>query len=185
MPPFFLEEWMKREYLIECFEYNPDTGILIWKERPRHHFQTLQAWSRWNTMYAGKRAGCKGDQGYRVVFLDGKRRKEHRLIWLIAYGDPVPDEIDHDNNIRDDNRLINLVASSDTHNVKNQRRRKNNTSGVNGVYETRNGKWRASIRVNNRLHNLGTFPSKTDAISARKEAEKGLGFHADHGGERE
>lgn len=49
---------------------------------------------------------------------------------------------------------------------------RNNSSGVTGVYWTRNvGKWLAAICRDGKLVNLGYFADKEDAIAARKAAE--------------
>ena len=50
-----------------------------------------------------------------------------------------------------------------------------NTTGVRGVYTTPNGKWRAMINVDNKLHYLGVFETKEEAIEARIKAEQGFG----------
>ncbi len=48
------------EFLRECFDYEPDTGVLRWKKaRPRDHFQTESKWKQYMTQRAGKEAGCK------------------------------------------------------------------------------------------------------------------------------
>jgi len=51
----------------------------------------------------------------------------------------------------------------------------NNTSGVLGVYYRKDsGMWRARIGEGYNLINLGTYPTKREAIKARKDAEKGI-----------
>ena len=45
------------EFVKECFSYNPDTGDLLWKERPRHHFKTDKDYAAWNRRYPGKVPG--------------------------------------------------------------------------------------------------------------------------------
>ncbi|EKF16891.1 HNH endonuclease, partial [Nitratireductor pacificus pht-3B] len=45
------------ETLRELLVYDPETGILTWKVRPRRHFKTDGAWKGWNARYAGKLAG--------------------------------------------------------------------------------------------------------------------------------
>lgn len=47
-----------------------------------------------------------------------------------------------------------------------------NTSGVKGVYKTKNNKWMASITFQKQQHYLGVFENKEDAVKARKRAEE-------------
>lgn len=54
---------------------------------------------------------------------------------------------------------------------RNQRKRKDNASGIPGV-SISSGKWQASIGVNKKKIYLGKFTDINDAIRARKEAEK-------------
>jgi hypothetical protein len=51
----------------------------------------------------------------------------------------------------------------------------NNTTGVRGVYQTKNGRWLAMIGVDKKLICLGTYEDKADAIQARLEGEKQYG----------
>lgn len=46
-----------------------------------------------------------------------------------------------------------------------------NSSGYKGVYLYRS-KWKARIQLQGKVHNLGTFMNKEDAIKARQEAEE-------------
>lgn len=50
----------------------------------------------------------------------------------------------------------------------------NNTSGVRGVSQTKNGKWVSYITLRRKRYTLGTFKNKEDAIRARKKAEEEL-----------
>lgn len=55
----------------------------------------------------------------------------------------------------------------------NQRIRKDNTSGIKGVYwEKDKNKWRAVISTKGKRIHLGFFENKNDAIKARLEAEE-------------
>jgi len=46
------------EFLRECLSYDPETGILTWKERPPEHFvHSSRADGGFNVKYAGKQAG--------------------------------------------------------------------------------------------------------------------------------
>lgn len=57
-----------------------------------------------------------------------------------------------------------------------------NKSGVSGVsYQVSAGKWKAAITINRVTSYLGLYDDKEAAIAARKQAERSLGFHPDHG----
>lgn len=32
-----------REYLVQCFDYDPISGVLTWKNRPLEHFYDMRA----------------------------------------------------------------------------------------------------------------------------------------------
>lgn len=93
-----------------------------------------------------------------------------------------PLEIDHINGDPKDNRWANLRSVISAENAKNQKRRKDNTSGVCGVYWREDSrKWRAMIGHNGRLIRVGTFERKEDAIAARLAAQQKLDYHPNHG----
>lgn len=163
----------------ELLDYDPDTGELRWRSRPRDEFPSLREWAAWNGKCAGKVAGSTSGRGYRAVKCDGILSYAHRVIWVHVYGE-IPDTIDHINGIRDDNRLANLRSVSHRDNMRNQPRHKTNTSGVTGVVRCGN-KWTARIRTYDHNHYLGIFEDKNDAIAARKAAEVKYGFHPNHG----
>lgn len=67
-------------------------------------------------------------------------------------------------------------------NSLNHKLRKENTSGLNGVYwKTARNKWAAIIKVNTKPIWLGSFEDIFDAYCARKSADNKYGFHEDHG----
>ena len=55
------------DYLRSCFDYNPETGDLYWKQRPREHFPSINAWHMWNTQHAGDRAGSLPRKYHRCI----------------------------------------------------------------------------------------------------------------------
>lgn len=56
--------------------------------------------------------------------------------------------------------------------ARNQNKRKDNTSGVRGVYWNKQNKnWRVVISVNKKQVEIGSFKEKDKAVQARKEAE--------------
>jgi len=64
------------------------------------------------------------------------------------------------------------VGGTQLSRIQNTNSDSNNASGVRGVYyDPRSGKYRARLRFQKKLLNLGTYESLEDAIKARKEAE--------------
>jgi hypothetical protein len=125
------------EYLRECFDYDPQTGVLTWKMRPRSHFSSVGVWRWFNAKFSGHVVGTRNHQGYRiVVFIVGgvKRRFGcHCIAWVLVTGVWPLDEIDHRNGEPSDNRFVNLREGTHAENMQNQKLAKNNVSGFRGV----------------------------------------------------
>ena len=120
--------------------------------------------------------------GYIQIEIDGKAYGSHRLAWLFMNGEFPKGQIDHINHAKDDNRWINLREATNQENHKNRTMNKNNTSGVCGVYWSKQReKWQASIKVDGKNRHLGFFADKSEAIFTRKSAEAKHGYHANHG----
>lgn len=174
---------LTQEHLNEMFFYDPDTGVLTWKIRPSHHFPDLRSFKTMNAKLAGKEAGAVVS-GYRLINHKGTPHKAHRLIWIMVHG-CIDDSlsIDHIDGNGLNNRISNLRLVSHKENLKNQRLRSSNTSGVTGVsFVKARGLWEAHIGGGNgKKKSLGHFASKADAIAARKKAEIKLGYHKNHG----
>ena len=142
--------------------YDPDTGILTRRAN-------------------GQRADRQMQIGYRSVSVDGAIVYAHRAIWLMTH-DTKPEEIDHINGDRADNRLCNLRGVSKAQNALNKRPSRRNSSGATGVHwSSASQKWKAEIQAFGVKEHLGVFSNKDDAIAARKAAEARLGFHKNHG----
>jgi len=162
-------------------DYDPETGVFIWKTRSKLHFVNARAWSTWNARFAGKVAGNQCAGRYRNICLGYRTFQAHRLAWLIVHGE-WPVHIDHINGDKGDNRIANLRSVSNAENRKNQATRKDNTSGVQGVYwDRRNQKWMAKIQVEGKTVNLGRYSSIEEAAIRRTQAEREFGFHSNHG----
>ncbi len=156
-----------RERLLAELEYNPHTGQLK---------------RRCNTGGArkGQIAGWTENTGYVRLYFNGKTWQAHKLIWLMVHGRFTPEQIDHINHDRSDNRLSNLRAATKRQNGRNQKLRVDSTSGVPGVYPRPNGKWQAMMQGDHKEH-LGTFNTFEEAVAARKKAERKYGYHENHG----
>lgn len=69
--------------------------------------------------------------------------------------------------------------------ARNQRRRRDNTSGVTGItWKEPNRKWQVNIGHQGRLIYLGLFADLDQAIAVRKAKAAELGFSPNHGGAR-
>jgi hypothetical protein len=174
---------LSQEYLNEMFSYDPDTGVLIWKTRPRHHFPDLRSFKTMNSKLAGKEAGAIVS-GYRLINHKGTPYRAHRLIWIMVHGHIDESlSIDHIDGNGLNNRISNLRLVSHKANLRNQRMRSSNTSGFTGVsFVKGRGLWEAHIGgCNGKKKTLGQFANKADAIAARRSAELELGYHPNHG----
>lgn len=170
------------ELLRDLLRYDPATGELFWKGRPVEMFASPSVAQRWNARYANKPAFTSlDDKGYFHGSILGETYVAHRVIWAIVYVE-WPDQVDHENHIRSDNRLSNLLSKTHAENAKNQRMPARNKSGFCGVsWDKASGKWKAQIAVSNKKHFLGHFTEKADAVAARKAGELRFGFHPNHG----
>ena len=168
---------LTQERLHEVLNYDPETGIFTWKERPLDSFKTIGAGKTWNKRFDGQIAGTKDKYGYIQINIGGKFHLAHRLAWLYYYGSFPEHEIDHDDQIKYHNWISNLVDASHTCNMRNRGLHKNNTSGVKGVsLHKLTNKWCARVMVNYKQKNLGYYREFADAVIARYKAERELGW---------
>lgn len=176
-----------QKVLHETFDYNPETGDLIWKVRPDHQFSNPGQARSINSREAGRVAGANSNRGGYIaigITLPGEKVFNyfaHRLVWKWVHG-VDPEDIDHINgNIRD-NRIANLRSVPHSENMKNAAMKRNNKSGVVGVCKPANfNKWVATIKVNKKQVHLGSFERLEDAKKAREQAEIAYGYHKNHG----
>jgi hypothetical protein len=176
-------------FLRSILHYNPETGILTWKERENN--------PRFNTSFANKRAGNERTLTHNnnvipytfrrlSITYNGKSKEyvEHRIAWAIYHGSDIPEglQIDHINGDPCDNRIDNLRTVTIQGNAQNRCKPSNNTSGVVGVsYNKREKRWRSYIKIEGKQKHIGSFINKEDAIEERKKAEIEYGFHENHG----
>lgn len=170
------------ETLRQLLAYDPQTGKLKWLERPRDLCVDERAWKIWNTKYTGTdalTARCR-EALHGNIF--GRKAYAHRVAYALYHGEWPVGVIDHINGNPLDNRIVNLRDVSQRTNMRNQKERNTNTSGVTGVVRfKRNGKWRAQITAEGKCKFLGYFVDFDDAVAARKSAEARLDFHSNHG----
>lgn len=142
------------ERVRERLNYDPETGLIRWRVSPN-----------WR-VNAGDLTGLPDKDGYLLVTVDRKKRKAHRLAWAIYYGVWPSGEIDHINNVKSDNRIVNLrdvSASINMQNIMNPTSR--NKSGVLGVV-AQGIKFKSTITSEGRTKHIGTFKTSREAHEA-------------------
>lgn len=161
---------MNQQELKAELEYSPITGLFTRKICPQCPNQI------------GKIAGHLRSDNYIAIKLKGKRYLAHCLAALYMTGTLPKKEIDHINGDRSDNRWGNLREVDKRTNLKNRVIPKTNKSGTIGVcWDRRNQAWLAQIATGTQRKHLGYFTNLSEAVLARKSAEKLYGFHQNHG----
>jgi len=161
-------------YLRQCFDYDPETGVLTWRARPIEHFPDRRRWLNWLARFPGKTAGWVARTAwgeYIQVGVSSKKYQAHRIIWKMVTGDEPP-EIDHRNNIGTDNSRNNLRPAEGFQNSRNVRKHKDGKSPFKGVHKHRD-KWVALIGINYKVRYLGLFatPELAHAAYCKAAAE--------------
>lgn len=156
------------EYLRERLDYNPETGIFVWKAHP--NFPTTQV------RLVGTRAGSVNNEGYRQIRVNGGRWEEHRLAWLYIHGE-MPDNlcIDHINMDRGDNRISNLRLATNGENNQNRAPQSNNKLGVKNVSaQTISGNFAVSFHLKGERLYFGTYKTLEEAAAVANRERKRL-----------
>jgi hypothetical protein len=151
---------MNQYQLKKILRYHPSTG----------HIYRLKTISN---RVRGSIAGTVWKNGYRVITIDRKHYKAHRLIWFYMTG-KWPHIVDHINLDKTDNRWCNLRECTQAQNQYNSKAR--NKLGVKGV-EIDGRQFRAKATFNKKFYHLGLFPTLEEAANAYKQ------FARNHHGE--
>lgn len=155
---------LSQDLLHELFEYRE--GKLFWKKVTSSRSDVI-----------GKEVGCTNALGYRITKIGKKNYLVHRLIYAMFYGQ-FPNVLDHIDGNPLNNKIENLRPATMLQNSYNQKRYKNNKTGVKGVnFNKQCGKYSARCQVNKKQNWLGFFPSLELAEQAVKA------FRAKHHGE--
>ncbi len=157
--------------------YDPETGELRWKERPRSMFSRDRTHEMWNTRYEGKLARGRTDKGCLAINIGGRRTSVGRVCWAMHYGEWPEHSVEFRNKKKNDFRIANLVQRTHKESSMAQRLTVRNTSGIVGVsFDKAGHRWRAMIKVDGKKIALGSFVRIEDAAVARREAEVRFGF---------
>ena len=159
-----------QEQLKKLLHYNPETGIF----------------TRVVSVYGSKVGSVVGcldkTTGYLRIGIEGGLYYSHRLAWMYVHGEFPLNHTDHKNGIKTDNRMVNIRSVTHKENLRNQKMRSTNKSGVNGVsWSKRDKKWHSAIMVNGKQISLHYSSDFFEAVCARFSADKKYGFHINHG----
>lgn len=157
------------DFLFEYLRYNETKGEFTWIKRPNKN------------IHLHTRAGTKNSAGYRVISLFGKRYLEHRLAWFYVHGEMPKHEIDHINQIRDDNRISNLRQVTHSENQRNKTRKDSRVDEIGIWWCRRRKRYIAEISLNGKKVYQKSFKDIDEAIQQRKAKALELGFHENHG----
>lgn len=144
-----MDEKEKCELLIEKgYVYNSETGIIT---NPKNKILTSKTGGGYLII-----SYFINKQNYRVV--------SHRFAWYYINKE-IPNEIDHINRIRDDNRIINLRNVTPQENKWNQNRKGYHWKKSHNKYEVR-------IKLNSKHIWIGLFNTEIEAREAYLKAKE-------------
>lgn len=144
----------------ELFSYKD--GDLIWRKPLR------RGWK-------GKVAGWISDRGYKMITINGKNFRAHRLAWLWNYGYLPENGLDHIDGNKSSTDIQNLREVSQSCNMRNCGNPSNNVTGVKGVrFAKRDKLYIASIAINMSEHHIGCSKNFDDMVLLRYAAEQCL-----------
>lgn len=140
------------EIIKEALRYDPETGHFYWQTNIR----------------SGSRAGTKTESGYVRIKFRGHLYFLHRLAWWVTCGEwpEPPNEIDHINGDRFDNRFCNLRMVTSSQNHMNRTTKRAGTSSRYKGVSLVHGRWQAHIRISGAGKVLGNFTTELDAAKA-------------------
>ena len=148
------------EYLREVLDYDPETGIFVWRTASRR-------------ARIEKEAGCLNSKGNWMIRLDRRQHRAHRLAWLYVYEIMTPQQLDHINGNRADNRIVNLRVCDNSLNQQNLSLSGSGTTGYLGVtFDKKEKKFKARIKTQGVNKCLGLFSTALEASEAYLTAKK-------------
>lgn len=147
------EKKLSHARLFSLLDYNPDTGVFVWKVARGIHGLTP----------AGRTAGCPNNKGYLRVVIDGSHYVLHRLAWFYMTKGWPAQLIDHIDGNPANNRFSNLREATPAQNQMNRRSAYNKT-GIHGVsFHAASKKYVAQISSGGRKYYLGIFADPAEA----------------------
>lgn len=142
--------------LRRAFRYRPETGFIYETRESRHRGRRFR-----------RRVGWLTEQGYRKITHQKAKYREHRLAFALMEG-RWPENVDHRNCVRDDNRWANLREATVSGNNANSHR----GTSLKGAILRPSGKWEARIQAGGVYRFLGHFATEQEAHEAYLRAAR-------------
>jgi hypothetical protein len=134
---------MNKELVKQLFDYRD--GNLYWKNDNRAK------------KIKGLIAGYLKQDGYIGIRYMGKLYQAHRLVYLFHYG-YLPEQIDHINTIKNDNRIENLRPCDSSNNHLNVSMISSNSSGHKNVtWHKKAKKWQVGFVLKGKFKHFGIY----------------------------
>jgi hypothetical protein len=147
---------MTLERLKELLSYDRLTGTFTWRV------------TKSSRALKGQVAGCLKPHGYREITIDWEVYLAHRLAWFYVNGYWPPEQIDHVNGNRSDNRIVNLREATPQNNMANKESPPRELP--RGIDLRPSLRYRARINFRDRNIYIGTFDNLSDAVAAYQSA---------------
>jgi hypothetical protein len=122
---------------------------------------------------AGQEAGGLITTGYFQFCFRYDHYLNNRVVYFLCTGiDPEEKQVDHRDGDKLNNKISNLRLATNKLNQDNSKKRKDNTSGVTGVFWSKTKeKWEVRIKRFNKNFCLGSFHDFDTAVAVRVAAE--------------
>jgi len=145
-----------KEYLNDLFIYKE--GKLFWKRSPARRIKV------------GTEACSLSGNGYLRVAIKQIHYPLHRIIFMMHHG-YLPKYVDHIDGNPLNNCIDNLREATQTQNLYNAKKRKDNSSGLKGIsWVKRLNKWLVQLSINKKNTYLGVYEDLELAELVAQEA---------------
>lgn len=133
--------------------YSPESGLFINKV------------TRSNNAKEGDEAGSLQNSGYVAIHINGRKYLAHRLAYVYMTDKWPLKFIDHINNVRTDNRWLNLRECNNSQNMHNVHKEFKN------IYPNGTG-FMVKISKESKEYYLGTYRTKEEALDVAIKARQ-------------
>lgn len=151
----------------ELLNYNTETGVFTWLPRNNKAFR-----------HAGLVAGCKDNNDYICIKIDGRMYLAHRVAFLYVEGSWPVKHVDHRDHNPENNKWSNLRKSDVSFNMENKIAACKNKKHSKYLGVHWNGsKFTAKITIKGVRNYLGIFDTEELAyeayLSKKRESHEG------------